>query len=165
MRRVVVADHEHRAPAPQRLRPGEDRPRKVELVADPAIVPVRAASLGEVAVDHHEPPAGGLEVRGHEPPLSVEPRHVQGGVHPDGLELRVEADTAIAPALGDRERRVPARRPTGGRWDVLGRARTSWTPTMSAPDRSTKSTNPCRTHARIPLTFQLTTRIRSASEG
>ena len=25
-------------------------------------------------------------------------------------------------------------------------------------------TNPCRTHARIPLTFQLTTRIRSASE-
>ena len=32
------------------------------------------------------------------------------------------------------------------------------------PDRSTKSTNPCRTHARIPLTFQLTTRIRSASE-
>ena len=76
--------------------------------------------LGEVAVDHHEPPAGSLEVRGHEPPLSVEPRHAQGGVHPDGLELRVEADTAIAPALGDRERRVPARRPTGGRWDVLG---------------------------------------------
>ena len=70
--------------------------------------------------DLHEPPAGGLEVRGHEPPLSVEPRHAQGGVHPDGLELRVEADTAIAPALGDRERRVPARRPTGGRWDVLG---------------------------------------------
>ena len=28
--------------------------------------------------------------------------------------------TAIAPALGDRERRVPARLPTGGRWDVLG---------------------------------------------
>ena len=27
------------------------------------------------------------------------------------------------------------------------------------PDRSTKSTNPCRTHARIPLTFQLTTRV------
>ena len=45
-----------------------------------------------------------------------------------------------------------------------GRARTSWTLTISAPDRSTKSTNPCRTHARIPLTFQLTTRIRSASE-
>ena len=42
------------------------------------------------------------------------------GVHPNGLELRVEADTAIAPALGDRERRVPARRPTGGRWDVRG---------------------------------------------
>ena len=57
---------------------------------------------------------------GHEPPLSVEPRHAQGGVHPNGLELRVEADTAIAPALGDRERRVPARRPTGGRGDVLG---------------------------------------------
>ena len=45
-----------------------------------------------------------------------------------------------------------------------GRARTSWTPTISAPDRSTKSTNPCRTPARIPLTFQLTTRIRFASE-
>ena len=81
---------------------------------DPRIV------AGEVAVDHHEPPAGGLEVPGHEPPLSVEPRHAQGGVHPNGLELRVEADTAIAPALGDRERRVPARRPTGGRGDVLG---------------------------------------------
>ena len=26
----------------------------------------------------------------------------------------------MAPALGDRERRVPARRPTGDRWDVLG---------------------------------------------
>ena len=93
VRRVVVADHEHRAPASQRLRSGEDRPREVELVADPAVVPVRTASLGEVAVDHHEPPAGSLEVRGHEPPLSVEPRHAQGGVHPDGLELRVEADT------------------------------------------------------------------------
>ena len=113
VRRVVAADHEHRVPTPQRLRSGEDRPREVELVADPAVVPVRAASLGEVAVDHHEPPAGGLEVRGHEPPLSVEPRYAQGGVHPDGLELRVEADTAIAPALGDRERRVPARRPAG----------------------------------------------------
>ena len=45
-----------------------------------------------------------------------------------------------------------------------GCARTSWTPTISAADRSTKPTNPCRTHARIPLTFQLTTRIRSASE-
>ena len=116
----VVADHEHRASAPERLRPGEDRPREVEFVADPAVVPVRAASLGEVAVDHHEPPAGGLEVPSHEPPLSVEPRYAQGGFHPDGLKLRVEADTAIAPALGDRERRVPARRPTGGRWDVLG---------------------------------------------
>ena len=162
VRRVVVADHEHRAPAPQRLRSGEDRPREVELVADPAVVPGRAASLGEVAVDHHEPPAGGLEVRGHEPPLSVESRHAQGGVHPDGLELRVEADTAIAPALGDRERGVPARWAAGGM--SSGRARTSWTSTISAPDRSTKSTNPCRTPARIPLTFQLTTRIRSASE-
>ena len=33
--------------------------------------------------------------------------------------------------------------------------------TAGAADRSTKSTKPCRTHARIPLTFQLTTRIRS----
>ena len=120
VRRVVVADHEHRAPAPEFLRPSEDRPREVELVADPAVVPVRAASLGEVAVDHHEPPAGGLEVPSHEPPLSVEPRHAQGSVHPNRLELRIDADTAIAPALGDRERRVPARRPTGGRRDVLG---------------------------------------------
>ena len=120
VRRVVVADHEHRASAPEFLRPGEDRPREVEFVADPAVVPGRAASLGEVAVDHHEPPAGGLEVRGHEPPLSVEPRYAQGGVHPDGLELRVEADTAIAPALGDRERGVPARWAAGGRRDVLG---------------------------------------------
>ena len=40
----------------------------------------------------------------------------------------------------------------------------SWTPTISMADRSTKSTNPCRTHARTPLTFQLTTRIRSAFE-
>ena len=50
----------------------------------------------------------------------VEPRHAQGGFHPDGLELRVDADTAIAPALGDRERGVPARWAAGGRWDVLG---------------------------------------------
>ena len=50
----------------------------------------------------------------------------------------------------------------GDALDIL--ARTSWTPTISAPDRSTTSTNPCRTHARIPLTFQLTTRIRSVSE-
>ena len=34
-------------------------------------------------------------------------------------ELRVDADTAIAPALGDSERGVPARRATGGRWDVF----------------------------------------------
>ena len=33
VRRVVVADHEHRAQTPQRLRSGEDRPREVELVA------------------------------------------------------------------------------------------------------------------------------------
>ena len=55
VRRVVVADHEHRAPAPEFLRPGEDRPREVELVADPAVVPGRAASLGEVAVDPPTP--------------------------------------------------------------------------------------------------------------
>ena len=42
------------------------------------------------------------------------------GVHPDGLELRVEADTAIAPALGDRERGVPAR---VTRRDVAGTTR------------------------------------------
>ena len=87
VRRVVVADHEHRAPTPQRLRSGEDCPREVELVADPTVVTGRAASLGEVAVDHHEPPTGGLEVPSHEPPLSVEPRYAQGGFHPDGLRL------------------------------------------------------------------------------
>ena len=43
VRRVVVADHEHRAPAPEFLRPGEDRPREVELVADPAVVPGRGS--------------------------------------------------------------------------------------------------------------------------
>ena len=51
---------------------------------------------------------------------------------------------------------------------LTGDARSKWThgiaPRQTEPDRSTKSTNPCRTPARIPLTFQLTTRIRSASE-
>ena len=110
------------------------------------------------------PPAGGLEVRGHEPPLSVEPRYAQGGFHPDGLELRVEADTAIAPALGDRERRVPARRPTGGQWDVLG-------PRADLLDADNIGAGPVhKIHEAVPdtranpLTFQLTTRIRSASE-
>ena len=56
--------------------------------------------------------------RGHRGWKKVEPRHAQGGFHPDGLELRVDADTAIAPALGDRERGVPARWAAGGRWDV-----------------------------------------------
>ena len=47
VRRVVVADHEHRAPTPQRLRSGEDRPREVELVADPAVVPGGPLPLGK----------------------------------------------------------------------------------------------------------------------
>ena len=34
---------------------------------------------------------------------------------------------------------------------------------MSTPDRSKKSTNPRRTQARIPFTFQLTTRTGSTS--
>ena len=44
VRRVVVADHEHRAPAPEFLRPGEDRPRGSRACSRPGCCP-RAGPL------------------------------------------------------------------------------------------------------------------------
>ena len=57
---VVIPDHEHRIPAPQPLHPVEYRPIEIEFIANPAVVPVLPAPLGEICVDHREPPAAGF---------------------------------------------------------------------------------------------------------
>ena len=113
---VVVADDEHRALAAEVLHPVEDRAIEVELVGHPAVVAILPAPLGEIAVHHREGPAAGPEVGGDEPPLDVEPRFLERGLDPLRLDPRVDPDPAVAPALGRRERRMPA-----GRRARLGR--------------------------------------------
>ena len=117
---IVIPDHEHRASAPQLLHPVEYRPIEVELVANPAVVTILSASLGEVAVDNHKPSAAGPEVGGDEPPLDVEPWFSEGDLHPLGLKPGVDTNTAVSPALGYGERGVPTWWRAGGGRDLLG---------------------------------------------
>ena len=72
VRRVVIPHNEHRAPGPHQLCPVEYRPIEGELVADPTVVPVLSAPLGEVAVHNREPSAVGPEVAGNKTALDVE---------------------------------------------------------------------------------------------
>ena len=70
MRGVPVPDDEHVVAPPQAFHPIEHRAVEVELVGDPAVVPILAAAVREVGVDHHGP----AEARELIPALGVEAR-------------------------------------------------------------------------------------------
>ena len=99
---------------------------------------------------------------GDEPPLGVEARLVERSLDPLGLRPRVEPDPAVPESLGRRERHVPARRRARLVRDLFREG-----PHLLHPrarrlrNRSRKPANPRFVQARMPLTFQLTTRMDS----
>src|SRR5688572_18543877 len=105
VRRVEVADHEHRASAPQRLNALQDGHVESQLVRDAAVVAFAAAALREVAVDDE----GLAESRGDQPALDVESALADTDEHFVGLRPRVDGNAAV-PRPAGREARMPSRR-------------------------------------------------------
>ena len=106
VRGVPVSDDEHAVAATQALHAVEDGAVEVELVGDAAVVPVLAAALREVPVDHHDL----AEARELVAALDVEARISEGVLDPVGRGARVQPHAAVARAFGRDEVRMPPRR-------------------------------------------------------